>query len=51
MSVSVKTIDEFFKTWKTSERVLVNIQNRKLSETGNLTNILRLKVDAQVMLL
>ena len=34
---------------KISDRELENIQNRKLSETGILANILRLKVDAQAM--
>ena len=32
-----------------SDRGLGNSQNRKLSETGNLANILKLKADAQVM--
>ena len=36
---------------KISDRELENVQNRKLSETGNIANILKLKVDAQVMLL
>ena len=36
---------------KISDRKLENVQNRKLSETGNIANILKLKVDAQVMLL
>ena len=36
---------------KITDRELDNIQNRKLTKTGNLTNILKLSVDAQVMLL
>ena len=50
-SLNIKAIDEFPKNLKISDRELENIQNKKLSETGNLANILRLKVDAQVMLL
>ena len=48
-SLSIKAVDEFQKNLKISDRELENVQNRKLSETG--INILKLKVDAQVMLL
>ena len=51
LSLSIKAIDEFPKKLKISDRELENVQNRKLSETGNLANILKLKLDAQVMLL
>ena len=50
-SLSIKAVDEFQKNLTISDRELETIQNRKLSETGNLVNILKLKVDAQVMLL
>ena len=50
-SLSIKAVDEFQKNLKISDRELENVQNRKLSETGNLVNILKLKVDAQIMLL
>ena len=39
----------FQKQLQISDRELENIRNRKLSETANLANILRLKVDAQVI--
>ena len=42
-SLSIKAINEFPKNLKISDRELQNIQNRKLSETGNLANILRNK--------
>ena len=50
-SLSIKAVDEFQKNLKISDRELQNVQNRKLSEASNLVNILKLKVDAQVMLL
>ena len=51
LSLSIKAIDEFPKKLKISDRELENVQNRKLSETGNLANILKLKLDAQVIFL